>query len=295
MRLRRWRLALGLAAALLAGGELALRATGYAAPVLYIADADYEYFPAPNQRAHRLGVQLETNALGMRSPDLETMRGERVLIMGDSVVSAINWTDQRALATSLLATRGYAAMNVSAGSWGPGNMLAYVERNGLHGARRVILVLSAHDYFDDRQFAPLNGYATPPRAPRVALARAFDHYVLGGPAREARRADRPGMAGDARRSLDALFERLKAESADVCIVRHWSRPELSSGAAPGAAEIAALAAAHGVRVIEADGVYREAMARGESIFRDDIHGDDRGQMLLAALMEQCLQGEGGQP
>jgi hypothetical protein len=279
---------LGLATALLVGGELALRATGYASPVLYVADADYEYFPAPNQRTHRLGMRLETNALGMRSPELTAMSGERVLVMGDSVVSAINWTDQRALATTLLATRGYAPMNVSAGSWGPGNVLAYIERHGLHGARHVILVLSAHDYFDDRQFAPLNGYATPPRAPRVALARVFDHYVLDGPAREVRRTERPGIAGDARRSLNALFARLRSDGVDVCVVRHWSRPELSSGPAPGAAEIAALAAAYGVRVIEADGVYREAMARGADIFRDDIHPNDRGQAALAEVMSACL-------
>jgi hypothetical protein len=283
---RRW-IALAVSGALI-GAEMALRFTGYASPVLYVTDPDYEYFPAPNQRTHRLGVRLETNALGMRSPDLNDMRGERVLIMGDSVVSAINWTDQRALATTLLASRGYAAMNVSAGSWGPGNMLAYIERNGLHGARRVILVLSAHDHFDDRQFAPLNGYATPSRPPRVALVRAFDHYVLGGPAREARRSARPGTAGDARASLGALLQRLTSDGVEVCIVRHWSRPELSEDAAPGAAEITATAAAHGVRVIEAESLYREAIARGEIIFRDDIHPNDRGQALLAELMGACL-------
>jgi hypothetical protein len=285
--MRLWRIALAFALAL-AGAETLLRITGYASPVLYVADPDYEYFPAPNQRTHRFGARLETNALGMRSPDLDAMSGERVLIMGDSVVSAINWTDQRALATTLLASRGYAAMNVSAGSWGPGNMLAYVERHGLHDARRVILVLSAHDTFDDRQFAPLNGYATPSRPPRVALVRAFDHYVLGGPAREAGRTERPGIAGDAQASLNALLQRLTSDGIDVCIVRHWSRPELSQGAAPGAAEIAATAAAHGVRVIEADSLYRDAMARGEVIFRDGIHLNDRGQELLAELMGACL-------
>lgn len=282
-------IALGFAAALISG-ETALRIAGYVSPVLYVADPDYEYFPAPNQRSHRLGIRMETNALGMRSPELDDMSGERVLIMGDSVVSAINWTDQRALATSRLAAQGCAAMNVSAGSWGPGNMLAYVERNGLHDARRVILVLSAHDYFDDRQFAPLNGYATPSRAPRVALLRALDHYALGGPAREARRTDRPGLAGDAQRSLAALFQRLETEHIDVCVVRHWTQTELLDGPAPGAAEIAALADAHSIRLIEADAPYREAIERGEIVFRDNIHPNDRGQALLAELMRQCLEG-----
>jgi hypothetical protein len=283
-----WRLWAAALVVVLALGELGLRLTGYASPLLYVADPDYEYFPAPNQRTHRLGVRLETNALGMRSPDLSATTGERILVMGDSVVSAINWTDQRALATTLLANRGHAVMNVSAGSWGPGNMLAYVERHGVHDARRVIFVLSAHDFFDDRQFAPLNGYATPPRAPRVALVRAFDHYVLGGPAREAQRSERPGIPGDAQASLNALLGQLTSDGVDVCIVRHWSRPELSQGAAPGAAEIAATAAAHDVRVIEADSLYRDGMARGEVIFRDDIHPNDRGQALLAELMGACL-------
>lgn len=287
-RVRRTLLAAATLAALLAAAEAGLRVTGYAAPILYVADPEYEYALAPNQRTHRLSARLETNALGMRSPELSELSGPRVLVLGDSVVSGVNWTDQRALATTLLIARGYGAMNVSAGSWGPGNMLAYVHRHGLHDAQTVIIVLSAHDYFDDRAYGPLNGYSAPQIRPRIALVRAFDQYVLRGPDREAARTERPGVAGDARQSLPRLFDYLNGASADTCVVRHWTQSELAGGAAPGAAEIAALASEHDIRVVQADGVYREALARGETIFRDDIHPNDRGQALLADLMTQCL-------
>jgi hypothetical protein len=291
VRRRHW--ALTIAAALvsaLALAEAGLRTTGFASPVLYVADPDYEYFPAPNQRTHRFSTRLETNEFGMRSPELAEITGPRVLVLGDSVVSAINWTDQRALATSLLAARGYGVMNVSAGSWGPGNMLAYLYRHGRREADAVIVVLSAQDYYDDRSYAQLSRFALPLERPRSALVRAFDQYVFSGPEREAARVERPGVEGDARASLAALFQYLRRAGVDACVLRHWTRRELQEGPEPGAAEILRLAGAYGVPVVDAEASYREALARGESIYLDDIHPSDRGQAVLAGLMAQCLSG-----
>lgn len=277
-----------LAAMWLTAAELALRASGYASPLLFAADADYEYYPAPNQDTHRLDVRIRTNRFGMRSPDFDpaTETRQRVLVLGDSVIHGGNWTDQDALATSRLTDDTRLMLNISAGSWGPGNMLAYLQRHGSYAAERAILVLSSHDWLDDRSFAPPHEYATPTRSPRLALARLVDQYVLQGPAREDARTQQPGREGDARRSLAALLDMLGHERA--CIVMHWTAHELANGADPEMRQILDLAAQRSVPVISADVFYRPAFQAGDDIYRDDIHPNDAGQQLLAEAMRACL-------
>lgn len=280
-------LAVMFALALLA--EAMLRAVGYADPALYVADSQYEYVLAPNQSVRRLATRIETNRYGMRASDFDAARRapseRRVLVLGDSVVSGVNWTDQSALATTLLAADAWRVMPVAAGGWGPGNMRAYVQRRGLYGADMVIVVLSSHDIDDDRGFGPLDAYATPVRKPRVALVRFVDQYVLGGPAREARRVARAGRAGDARESLSGLLADLRTAGASACIVQHWTQTELAQGAARGHAEIAAIARTHGARVV--DGAARQR-AEGAASYRDDIHLNNSGQRVLADLLRECL-------
>lgn len=283
------------ALALLLVAEAVLRAAGYASPVLYVADPDYEYALAPNQDTHRFGVRIETNRWGMRSPDFESPPPGVVLVLGDSVVNGGNWTDQGALATSLLGQDGRPVLNVSAGSWGPGNILAYIDRHGLFGAEDIILVLSSYDYRDDRTFGPLHGYATPTAAPRVALLRAIDHYVLQGPAREDRRTRHAGVPQDASRSIAALLDHLSESPAGLCVVFHWTRPELEHGQDAEARSIADLVNSQGIRLVDTKNDYRDALARGERLFRDDVHLTNAGQAVLADVMRDCLSRDANAP
>lgn len=285
-----WLLVLGAIAAAAMLAELALRSTGYGAPLLYAADPAYEYFPLPNQHAHRFGMRLDTNSFGMRSQDFDAARDRRrrVLVLGDSVVNGGNWTDQDALATSRLTSDALLSLNVSAGGWGPGNLLAYVERHGLYGANGVIVVLSSHDWTDDRTFGPLHSYETPGRRPASAIARWIDQYLLGGPARESARVQRPAREGDAQASLGALLQRLQGDHA--CVVLHWTAHELANGADPDMQRIATLAASSGAKLVSTEPYYRGALGRGENLFRDDIHLTDNGQAALANALRSCLDG-----
>jgi hypothetical protein len=273
--------------ALLAALELGLRLSGYGAPLLYVADAHYEYALAPNQRTHRLGVSLETNRFGMRSPDFDPARDrrDRALVMGDSVIAGGNWTAQDKLATSLIQSEHLLALNVSAGSWGPGNLLAYVEGHGVFGARAGVLVLSSHDLGDDRTFGPLDTYAHPTRAPSLALLRTVDHYLLDGPVRAARRAWRAGADGDARESLLRLLNALRTASVTACILYHRTASELDGHDPDQLDDLISIATAFEIPVVDTADAYRAA---GPGVFRDDIHLTDEGQAVLARQLRVCL-------
>jgi len=74
--------------------------------------------------------------------------------------------------------RPVAVANVSAGSWGPGNLLAYVEVFGVFDADVVFVVLSSHDATDVPQFGNLVGTANfPDVKPKWALSEAMFRYL----------------------------------------------------------------------------------------------------------------------
>ena len=66
--------------------------------------------------------------------------------------------------------------NISAGSWGPPNLYAYVNQHGLFDADFIIIVLGSEDYADALTFAPL-GYDKPTRKPMLALEEVMVRYV----------------------------------------------------------------------------------------------------------------------
>ncbi len=59
--------------------------------------------------------------------------------------------------------------NISAGSWGPGNWLAYAEEYGFFDADVIVLVISSHDIEDNPTYQKLNQYTHPTRRPIFAL------------------------------------------------------------------------------------------------------------------------------
>ena len=118
----------------------ALRA-GVGHPPLSITHPRIEYLYAPNQDVRRFGKRFLVNDYSMRSAPFAARKGRderRVLVFGDSVVNGGNLTNHQDLATTRLAhdLRPFAGGNkvvvgnVSAGSWGPGNWLAYSQAYG---------------------------------------------------------------------------------------------------------------------------------------------------------------------
>ena len=170
-------------------GELFLRwRYGLGDAVLMRADDDYEYIAQPNQRRKRFGNRVVYNSHSMRNEEL-IPGSARILCIGDSILNGGTLTDQSELATSILSKELSAetgkqvqVLNVSAGSWGPDNCLAYLKRHGHFGAKGIILVVSSHDAHDTMTFVPVVGQhrSYPSRQYPLAIMELWDRYLFPG-------------------------------------------------------------------------------------------------------------------
>lgn len=177
-----------LALAVIVSGELFCRMVlGLGDPPLYVTDPQIEYMMKPDQDVKRFGNHVFVNHWGMRSPEISQHKQNtdeiRVLIFGDSVVNGGSETDQSLLATTLMQQRLQTTLgrpvvvgNISAGSWGPGNWLAYAKRYGFFDADVLVLVVNSGDFADNPTFAPLKS-SHPTQKPLLALQEAVFRYL----------------------------------------------------------------------------------------------------------------------
>ena len=159
---------------------------GLCSAVLMRADDDYEYIAQPNQKQKRFGNKVQYNSLSMRNEELRE-GSIRILCLGDSILNGGTLTDQRLLATSILSSdlskefgRDVQVLNVSAGSWGPDNCMAWLKRHGDFGAVAIVLVVSSHDVHDTMTFVPIVGKSKsfPTRQYPLALIELLDRYLF---------------------------------------------------------------------------------------------------------------------
>ena len=174
-------------ALLLLGVELYLRVHyGLCSAVLMRADDDYEYIAQANQKLKRFGHRIQYNSLSMRNEELRE-GSIRILCLGDSILNGGTLTDQQRLATSILSSelskdsgRDVQVLNVSAGSWGPDNCLAWLNKHGNFGAIGIVLVVSSHDVHDTMTFVPIVGKSKsfPTRQYPLAMIELLDRYLF---------------------------------------------------------------------------------------------------------------------
>ncbi len=290
------KVALGAAAVLGALVALELYARiglGLGTPPLYVSDPDIEYMFAPDQDVMRFGNRQRFNPYGMRSEDIPPAKpdGEfRVLAIGDSVLNGGSLTDQSELATSLLTQDGIRVLNASAGSWGPQNMRAYLDRFGLFDADLVVVVLSSHDAGDVPGFQPLDPATHPQARPLLALTEAALRYLprylprfgAGGAGGGAGQDEPPPSetAPIAASALDAV-RAIAALPVPVCIVLHPNRDEYrAEKRMPG---FFALRDAAGDATVIDEAPFIPA----ETAYRDPIHPSAEGQRALARAIAAC--------
>lgn len=297
---------------LVAGAELVARfGLGLGTPPLSQPHPHIEYLFQPDQDVSRFGNRVLINAYAMRTPDFAEVKPAdefRVMIFGDSVLNGGNLTDHAALATTLLSERlaeqrGQPVVvgNISAGSWGPGNWLAYAEEYGFFDADVVVVLLSSHDAADNPTFEPLNPNTHPQQRPALALVEGITRYLprylptFGAPAPDQGvqppadpDADAPVRQGLA--DLRAFLQLAEAEAARVLVVQHPDRDELATGTAqPGYGMINALAdEGLGVEAVSAFPAMEAALASGEHPYRDNIHVNEVGQRILADVFFETL-------
>ena len=297
---------LGLAIA----GELTARFyLGLGDPPLFVSDPEIEYLNKPAMTYQRFGNRLVYNAYSMRCDDFPKHKSDptqlRVLVLGDSVISGGSLTDQSQLATELLQARlllelnrSVVVGNISAGSWGPGNLLAYVKRFGWFEADIVVIVLSSHDYADHPTFKPVVGRhpSMPDHTPFLALGEVFTRYssrlrVWENPKRPQAPLSKPvsqESIDDSTASLRELIRLAKATGANVLVAQHLETSELSGSQTPGHEAIQRIALEQGVQVVQLGPAMARCKAAGQNPYRDTIHPNAKGQEVIATVLHDAI-------
>ncbi len=282
-----------LAAAALLGlgvlAEISLRVIA-GERLLYHADAEIEYLPQPDQWVVKQGIEFRTNAWGMRSDDVPEVKPAdsfRVLVLGDSVLFGHTNISHDDLATTQLSRmrmadgRRIEALNASATSWGPGNMVAWLDRFGALDSDAIIILLSTHDLEDDRTFKPPRRDPHPVSAPSSALADWLLRKLTPDPAYQG--PEDPRSAGDAMTALPILMQRAAAAPMGGCLVIQPTRQEWQTAApVPEQQRLEASALGAGLAVLYARAFFDEVSA-----FADDTHLSPAGQQDLARAFAAC--------
>lgn len=160
---------------------------GLGDPPLVEASPAYGYRFRPDQDIRRFGKRVFYNHYGLRSEPMEPRPPAgvtRVLCVGDSVTNGGALTDQAQtypyLLQDLLRTSGdpYEVLNASAGSWGIGNVLAYLQAEGLYGSGVVVIELGSHDLWQQKSDSSSVGTRDmPDEKPMLALQEAVLRYL----------------------------------------------------------------------------------------------------------------------
>ncbi|MCP4309291.1 MAG: hypothetical protein GY788_31340 [bacterium] len=281
-------------------GEVAARyGIGLGTPPLSIVHPKIEYMFSPNQLLYRFHKFHLYNEYGMRSVNMSVVKQpKRVLVFGDSVLNGGSLTDHADLATTLATGSDTFFGNVSAGSWGPANMRAWIDEFGFLGADTVILLLSSHDLEDIPSFLPLDPRTHPTRRPISALVEGVQRYLskyLCAVLSENPTSDPSNAsvkttttrtdAGVA--EINALVDRVAVADKRLCLILHQTQKELRTAPAASLGVIEKLFAARGIPVLDFATALSEAQTSRIKVYRDDIHINPVGQQLLSNYLIRC--------
>ena len=212
--------------------------------------------------------------------------------------------DQDSLATTLFTKEtGMQMLNISCGSWGPDNSVAYLKEKGTFGAKAILLVCSSHDAFDSMSFAPVVGVMPnyPTEQYSFAIWEAIDRYLipyLNKMTHNRKYADPDAvvekLAADRQvvqkskhfvKGFDALKHIADSLSIPMCVYLHAERGELEQRRYNDMGQqILLWADTSNVRLI--DGI-----KEGERLdmYHDAIHLNNRGQRHLADVLQRVVK------
>lgn len=281
---------------------------GLGNPPVMLTDPKMEYRYAPDGHYMRRGNHIDINHYSMRSDDFAATKSSpaerRVIFIGDSVINGGAQTDQSQLATAILQSRlrkdfGVPAFvgNISAGSWGPQNELAYIDRFGLLQADVVVVVVSSHDATDE--IGPL------PPDERIGSA----HYTFAWQEVADRLRGTPpptdlpmnvGKPEPCLAAFDAMLTRITTAGAVPMVVFHYERHEIDEPSeSTGHALLRTVCDRHGIKPVELKSAFAASLAAGRDPYRDYIHPNLIGQQVMAdaltPVVESALRSAATQP
>ena len=266
----------GMTCLTLGFGEVVARYwLGLGTPPLSITHPKIEYMFKPNQDLQRFGNHQIYNEIGMRSAEMATLPQKRqILVFGDSVLNGGNLTDHGDLATTRATTKDVFFGNVSAGSWGPQNIGAWIDEFGFQGADAAVLVLSSHDLGDLPTFEPLNPNTHPTAQPMSALLEGFSRYLprflpnwLRAPLLEktiqARSSISPPIQHEeGLKQVQLLIDRMADSTVATCLVLHRTQTELNGEEKIGSEILAAAFVQRGIPLIDDGAALLEVIKGG---------------------------------
>jgi len=276
---------------------------GLGDPPLYRSDQTVEYVLVPGTYL-RFGHRVVINSAHMRSEEGVLVPlaepSHRLLVLGDSVVNGGSHVDQADLATELLPELWHESggdvplvvCNASVGSWGPANMLAYVQRFGSFQCSEAVIVLNSADLHDTPTFAPL-GPEQPTRRPFCAIHDLIENYGLRLLPRDAPPPARAKSSTSPAEDLGTLIEQLTVSGIRTSVLYSIDRSELANGLHGDAAVLRDIVDSHGATWCTTEAQFQATADAGDHPFRDDIHPSVSGQRALARAILDCLGPSGG--
>lgn len=313
--MRRWIVICGVGAlAGLVGLEWSARQVlGLGDPPLYMAHPTIEYMLQPGRAYRRFGNDFKVNRYGMRSAEITPRREGnevRLLVLGDSVPNGGSLTDQSELASEILKRALAEALdvsvevgNISAGSWSPPNLAAYLKTFGTFDTDVAFVVLNRQDLHDVPRFAALKSYKHPTRKPLTATGELLNRYIIGRAMRAVMPKrpppDHPRREEMEQVCLDALSDviaMLRRSDCRVVILYHPARDEVGADGRfdpdPMYARLRVFATGQAVHIVCPADRYGDAIKASRNPYRDAIHLSRCGQDMLAAEMLAILRAEG---
>ncbi|TGE04303.1 hypothetical protein [Hymenobacter fodinae] len=276
---------------------------GFTDAVLMREDKDFEYIPIPQKR-YRFLKNNFYNSYSQRNREITAADSEVILGFGDSVLNGGVQTDQDSLATTLLTNyltkknkQNILVTNIAAGSWGPDNCYAYLKKYGNFGAKKILLVVSSHDAYDNMNFEKIVGVipSYPTKQYAFGITELFDRYLYP---RYIAQYIAPQETKTPSKNDNLLISKYQegmhfnsgfshfaayADSAKIplLIYLHADQEELKRGAYNSqGAEIIAFCAQHHIPLIkELDYAFQE------DDYRDGIHLSDKGQRHLYSILK----------
>ena len=278
--------------------EISLRVLlGLGAPPLSISDSKIEYLFAPDQRIKRFRNKISYNSYSMRNQFNPKSEEQVILVAGDSVVNGGSLAEQKSLATFLLQfhlnkkkkKKKFFVGNVSAGSWGPQNVLEYFNKFGFFGATDLIYVLSSHDLHDVPSFAPLDRHVLPQSNYHFALEELFLKYlkrrVVGLFFKKSK--EDPDQKDNSTSTTENKIEELamfaKEQGISVCVAIHPTRNEIEKNIGDDYQNLVSI-----VENLSIGKVIDTKPLQNTGNYRDDIHLNESGQKTLFQALLQCL-------
>jgi lysophospholipase L1-like esterase len=277
------------------GIEIYLRCYwGFCDAVLMKADPDFEYIAQPSQNRFRFRHPIYYNAYSMRSAEIRA-KSKKILGLGDSVINGGAHTDQDSIATTLLSEQltnewgqDIQVLNISAGSWGPDNTMAYIKKQGDFDAQIAFLVVSSHDAHDNMDFEGVVDIQAsfPSKQYKSAIYEIVDRYLIP---RLFKKNNPPEALGINKggTSFNTGFKDLgdyfSEKEIPFFIYLHPEKIEVQNKKYTNQGEeIIDFCRDQNIKVILAIDYFNE------NDYRDDIHPNESGQKKMAALIHDEL-------